>query len=144
MLLFNSSGRAACHYFSIRPMLLFNSVAIREGIRKLKFQYITCCYSTNFFGRKEFDKLNFNTSHVVIQPFLYNNKIVRSEYYNTFHVIIQQALFLFHLHLENFFQYIPCYYSTLPEVMSVIFKLITSIHPMLLFNQRKTVILASY
>lgn len=24
MLLFNSSGRAACHYFSIRHMLLFN------------------------------------------------------------------------------------------------------------------------
>ena len=46
MLLFNSSGRAACHYFSIRPMLLFNSAAIREGIRKLKFQYIPCYYST--------------------------------------------------------------------------------------------------
>ena len=111
MLLFNSSGRAACNYFSIRPMLLFNSVAIREGICKLKFQYILCCYSTwtytmLFVASKCFQYIlccystlckieskmfvnNFNTSYVIIQLYLPDFLYIVQIYFNTSYVIIQ-------------------------------------------------------
>ena len=88
MLLFNSSGRAACYYFSIRPMLLFNSVAIREGIRKLKFQYIPCCYSTSLCRYLR------SCVHISIHPMLLFNALLNAylnslEYFNTSYVIIQ-------------------------------------------------------
>ena len=122
MLLFNFPSRKPSHKFtgiSIHFMLLFNGV-YEDGFQKgFIFQYIICCYSTNTI------LFNFIKS----RPFQY---ILC--YYSTLQA--EQ--------LATIFQYVLCYYSTLPEVMSVIFKLIISIHPMLLFNQRKTVILASY
>ena len=67
-----------------------------------------------------FNPYSGHTSHsetvISIHPMLLFNRLlikqlIKNFYFNTSHVIIQ-PLFLFHLHLENLFQYIPCYYST--------------------------------
>ena len=139
--------------------ILFNFIKSRP------FQYIICCYSTINKASLPRTFPNFNTSYVIIQHNYATIMLYRKEYFNTSHVVIQQARIEESLTQFCQFQYITCYYSThheecvlhfhtyfntshvIIQPKSVIISATLSkisIHSMLLFNQRKTVILVSY
>ena len=146
-------------------MLLFNAIFVQFHKTGTSFQYIPCYYSTQFSYNSIKQEPHFNTSYVIIQHNYATIMLYRKEYFNTSHVVIQQARIEESLTQFCQFQYITCYYSThheecvlhfhtyfntshvIIQPKSVIISATLSkisIHSMLLFNQRKTVILVSY
>ena len=116
---------------SIHLMLLFIWEHNDEQDKKLKFQYISCCYLSQIRWCQDICNKGFNTSHVVI----YHNCISRIErcllfqyisccYLSPAPLVCQECL--------NTFQYISCCYLSAKPADGLCGNLV-SIHLMLLF-----------
>ena len=77
-----------------------------------RFQYISCSYSSIIFVQKQFEFLNFNTSHVLIHLWQTPGTLEEPKDFNTSHVLIHPCG-QFDGWFPALFQYISCSYSSI-------------------------------
>ena len=78
-------------HISIHLMLLFIDRDDIQSLHLVQFQYISCyCLSDNL-ENLNLELYNFNTSHVIVYPYLRLSVVLLTTYFNTSHVIVYQA-----------------------------------------------------
>ena len=106
---------------SIHLMLQFIKILIFHYFSNILFQYISCCSLSCLetgYGQSE---TSFNTSHVVVYPYLHMLLSHTHNCFNTSHVVVYPYFFLKKL-LTFMFQYISCCSLSTPNGEKVLRK----------------------